>query len=194
MKQTKDKLSLSLDPSQSVIITGGTSGLGLRLASWAVRRGAKQLALVSRTGVKFQSDQDLIDQLRTQGVSVRVCQLDVSDPVAIANLFEQIHTELGSIGTIIHSAGVLADNDISQTSEQDLTVCLNSKALGAYNLHQSSLQYASVKHFILISSISSVIALPQQVSYSSANYFLDQLALLRHQAGLPATSLNFDLL
>ena len=42
----------SCDPQKSYIITGGLGGFGLELSKWLVERGAKNLILTSRSGVK----------------------------------------------------------------------------------------------------------------------------------------------
>ena len=44
------------DASKSYIVTGGLSGVGLRLTQWLIDRGAKQIILTSRLGIKSGID------------------------------------------------------------------------------------------------------------------------------------------
>ncbi len=48
-----------------------------------------------------------------------------------------------------------------------------------------------LEHFVMFSSISSLLGTPGQANYAAANTFLDNLAHYRAQAGLPALSINF---
>ena len=68
--QSKPEDRLRLSKDKTYLITGGTSGLGLQLARFLVKRGARHLLLVSRSGPKSAEDRVTIDALITQGARV----------------------------------------------------------------------------------------------------------------------------
>lgn len=54
----------------SYVIIGGLGGFGLELAFWLVERGARNLVLTSRTGVKNNFQQYYIERMRQYGAQV----------------------------------------------------------------------------------------------------------------------------
>ncbi|PLB36519.1 fatty acid synthase S-acetyltransferase [Aspergillus candidus] len=183
---------LKLDGTRSYLITGGTSGLGLQLAKLLVERGAKHLVLVSRTGPKTPEDHALILNLRYKGVSVYIETGDISNIEAAESLFHQ-HKSWPSIAGVIHSAGVLGTISAHDVTPDSFRTVFAPKALGAWNLHQTT-QGLNLDFFVLVSSVSSILGVAGQLSYAAANQFLDGLAQHRQASGLPGTSLNLGVL
>lgn len=64
------------------------------------------------------------------------------------------------------------------------------KAIGAHLLHRH-LRDEPLEHFVLFSSIASLLTTAGQTNYASANAFLDALAQHRRAQGLPALSINW---
>jgi acyl transferase domain-containing protein/NADPH:quinone reductase-like Zn-dependent oxidoreductase/surfactin synthase thioesterase subunit len=183
---------LRLEENRSYLITGGTSGLGLRLAIFLVERGARNLVLFSRSGPKSAEDHAIISDLQRRGTTVNIEKGDITDARAVDFLFHQERT-WPSIAGVIHSAGVLEAASAHDTTMDNLRAVFGPKALGAWNLHQSS-QGLHLDFFVLVSSISSVLGVAGQMSYAAANQFLDGLAHRRQASGLPGTSLNLGVL
>ncbi|PLN77506.1 fatty acid synthase S-acetyltransferase [Aspergillus taichungensis] len=183
---------LKLDGTRSYLITGGTSGLGLHLARFLVERGARHLVLVSRTGPKTPEDHALISHLRHKGVSVNIETEDISNIQAAEFLFDQ-HRPWPPIAGVIHSAGVLETISAHGVTSDNFRTVFAPKALGAWNLHQTT-QGLHLDFFVLVSSVSSILGVAGQLSYAAANQFLDGLAQHRQASGLPGTSLNLGVL
>ena len=183
---------LRLDGTRSYLITGGTSGLGLHLAKFLVERGARHLVLVSRSGPKTPEDDALIIHLRHKGVSVNIETGDISNIQAAEFLFHQDRS-WPPIAGVIHSAGVLGTVSAHDVTPDSFRTVFAPKALGAWNLHQIT-QDLHLDFFVLVSSVSSILAVAGQLSYAAANQFLDGLAQHRQASGLPGTSLNLGVL
>ncbi|PYH86223.1 fatty acid synthase S-acetyltransferase [Aspergillus uvarum CBS 121591] len=187
----RDQLRLS-SREKTYLITGGTAGLGLQLARFLVKRGARHLLLVSRSGPKSAEHRATIDDLIRQGARVIIKQADVSNYEEIAAIFENT-TDYPPIAGVMHCAGVINNLPSSETTMSAFWKVFRPKALGAWNLHRVT-QNKNLDFFMMASSISIVIAQPGQLSYASANQFLDALAAHRQSCGLPGLSLSLGVL
>nr|BDT38907.1 nonribosomal peptide synthetase-polyketide synthase hybrid [Discosia sp.] len=178
----------TLDVSGTVLITGGTGGLGAILSRHIVRsHGARSLLLASRSGIEAPGARDLLEELSSQNAAaVRIEACDISDRTQLAALLERNHGH-PPITAIVHCAGVVDDAVlVSQTTER-ISRVLRPKVDAAWNMHQ--LAPDTVRSFVLYSSFVGVLGNEGQASYSAGNAFLDALARLRVSQGLPTLSL-----
>ena len=186
---------LNFSNDGAFIITGGTRGLGLMMAKWIADRGINKLVLVSRNGIQSSADNAFIDQLASTHIDIYVKQVDIRSMDEVEKLFSDVQEHFGSIHGIIHSAAILRDAPIEKMDKDSFIDVIQTKAIGALNLHHVSLKYTeTIRYFILFSSISSTVGNFAQINYAAANYFLDTLAEYRHQRHLPCTSVNLGLL
>ncbi|AJJ12396.1 zinc-binding dehydrogenase family protein [Yersinia rohdei] len=185
-------LSLHLKANKIYLITAGASGLGIELAKWLVDKGARKLALASRSGPKNDYDRHTIAQLQQQGVEIFLPEVDVNSATAVSNMVAQLKTT-APIGGVIHAAALMQTALIKNMERADLLPAISAKAFGAWNLHQA-LRHDPLDFFLSISSIASVFGLAGQSSYAAANNFLDKLTRYRQLQGLTAQSVNLGLL
>lgn len=179
----------TLDVSGTVVITGGTGGLGALLSRHVARAyGAGHLLLVSRSGMKAPGAQQLHDDLSRAGVAVHIEECDCSNRGQLAALFAS-NSSRGSppITAIVHCAGVVDDAVLSFQAPERASRVLRPKVDAAWHLHE--LAPASVRSFVLFSSFVGVLGNEGQAAYAAGNAFLDALARLRVSRGLPALSL-----
>ncbi|HEY9878954.1 MAG TPA: type I polyketide synthase [Leptolyngbyaceae cyanobacterium] len=181
--------SLTICSDATYLITGGTGALGLTVTRWLVEQGAQTLVLVSRTGAS-ESLQVELESLRQQGVTLWLEKADVSDAQQVESLVERIRQKLPPLKGILHAAGTLADGTLLNLTEAQFAQVILPKTQGAWNLHQATLS-DSLDWFVLFSSIASLLGSPGQGNYAAANAYLDALAYLRQQQGLPAQSLSW---
>ncbi|MBW3546081.1 MAG: SDR family NAD(P)-dependent oxidoreductase, partial [Bacteroidetes bacterium] len=185
--------ALQLDTAAYYLVTGGASGFGLELGRWLVQKGARYLILASRSGSKSDYDCAMVQEMEALGCRVWLPKLDITDEAAVQQLADQLKGEDRVLKGIIHSAAVLEDATLANMDEARFMRVFNPKVLGAWNLHRAMLDQP-VDFFISLSSISSVFGLPGQSNYSSANNFLDKLALYRQSIGLAGSSVNLGVL
>ena len=97
------------DPQGTVLITGGTGGLGTLVARHlATVRGARHLLLVSRGGARRRARASWWPSLRELGCEARVVACDVADRDRAGALIASIPPER-PLTSVIHAAGVLDD-------------------------------------------------------------------------------------
>ncbi|MET7418863.1 beta-ketoacyl synthase N-terminal-like domain-containing protein [Dactylosporangium sp. NPDC005555] len=181
-------------PDGTYLVTGGLGALGLEAARYLVERGARRLVLVGRRGLPPRSEWDTVSDpavaaqvaevvaLEAAGATVRVLRLDISDPEATARALDPGNLDLPQVRGIVHCAGVVSDALVEKTGAQNLDTTMGPKADGAMVLHRLY-PAGTLDFFTMFSSCGQFARLTGQVSYASANSFLDALAALRHARG-----------
>jgi acyl transferase domain-containing protein/acyl carrier protein len=183
--------SKTFDPAGTVLITGGTGGLGALVARHlAAEQGAERLLLVSRRGLEAEGARELQTSLREHGCEARIAACDVSDREQLKELIDGIGTE-HPLTMVIHTAGVLDDGLIDSLDGERLSRVLAPKVDAAVNLHELT-ERMELREFVLFSSIAGSMGSPGQANYAAANVFLDALASYRRARGLPGVSLAWS--
>lgn len=91
---------------------------------------------------------------------------------------------------VMHTAGVLDDSLLAQQNWARFEKVLGSKVLRAWKLHERA-DDRDLDFHVLFSSMASVLGVPGQGNYASANAFMDGLVHFRVRAGLSAMSINW---
>ncbi|RKT54473.1 type I polyketide synthase [Saccharothrix australiensis] len=167
----------------TVLVTGGTGGLGARVASALVEDGVDHLVLTGRRGADAPGAPELVERLSAAGARVTVVACDVADRDAVARLVAEHEFD-----AVVHAAGIAPDGTAAETGVDDLVAGLAAKVDGARHLHELT---GDLDAFVLFSSISGVWGSGNQAVYSAANAYLDALAEQRRADGLPATAIAF---
>jgi acyl transferase domain-containing protein/acyl carrier protein len=171
------------------LITGGTGALGLWAARSMVEQGARHLVLCSRRRAEGAAE-TAIAGLRAAGANVRTVILDVADAAAVHALVGDIGREGPPLHGALHAAGVVDDGIVIKQTAARCRAVMRPKIAGGWNLHAATREL-SLDFFVTFSSVASVLGSPGQASYAAGNAFLDALAGLRRQMGLPALNVNW---
>ena len=181
-----------LNAERTVLITGGTSGLGALLARRLVERhGARSLLLASRTGRGAEGVVELEAELTERGAQVGVVACDVSERAQVQRLLDAVPAER-PLGAVVHAAGVLDDGLLASLSPERMASVLRPKVDGALHLHELT-EELDLSVFALFSSASATLGGAGQANYAAANSFLDALAAHRRSLGLAGTSVAWGL-
>ncbi|NUP48905.1 MAG: SDR family NAD(P)-dependent oxidoreductase, partial [Catenulispora sp.] len=175
-------------PSGSVLITGGTGGIGGHTARWLADRGAPRLVLTSRSGAGAAGVAALAAEVAAKGARVDVVACDMASRSQVASLLDGI----GDLVGVIHSAGVGEATAIGEFTLDHLEYVSAVKTAGATWLDELT-GSADLEAFVVFSSVSATWGSGLQPGYAAANAFLDALAEDRRARGLAATSVAWGL-
>ncbi len=177
-------------PDGTVLITGGTGGLGALFARHLVAaRGVRSLVLVSRQGLAATGAAELAAELEGLGARVQVAACDVADRGQLAGLLASLEQPLTAV---IHAAGVIDDGVIETLTGAQLDRVMRPKVRGALLLDELTAEMP-LSSFVLFSSVAALVGSPGQGNYAAANSVLDALAHRRRAAGRPGASLAWGL-
>ncbi|WP_417281598.1 SDR family NAD(P)-dependent oxidoreductase [Amycolatopsis halotolerans] len=173
----------------TVLITGGTGGLGSLLARYLVaEHGVESLVLTSRRGLDAPGATQLVEELTDLGATVQVAACDVADREAV----EQLVNGLPDLGAVVHAAGTADSGVFDSLTAEQLDKVLRPKVDAAWHLHELTAD-RQLSAFVMFSSAGGQVLPAGQANYAAANAFLDGLAEHRRAAGLPATALAWGL-
>jgi uncharacterized oxidoreductase len=95
--------------SSTILITGGTSGIGLEFIKQLSQQGAANIVITGR-------DRSRLEVIKKQYPNVYTVQSDVSDARQIEQLFKEVTKKFPALNIIINNAGVMRNLDLQDTS------------------------------------------------------------------------------
>ena len=158
-----------LHSDATYLITGGTGGLGRAIASWMIKKGARNLVLLGRSGASSAKVIELLKRYEGTHVCVRALACDVSSRSDMIRTVEALR-DLPKVRGVIHGALELQVSQSALTVEFKLTWSKNiifanatfedwqqmmgTKVQGAWHLHEL---FPNLDFFVSLSSIVGVI-------------------------------------
>ncbi|MGW7793481.1 SDR family NAD(P)-dependent oxidoreductase, partial [Streptomyces tricolor] len=176
------------DPDGTVLITGGTGGLGALIARHLVtEHGVRRLLLAGRRGPDAPGAAALRAELAAAGAEAVLARCDAADRADLAALLAQ-----HDVRAVVHAAGVVDNGVLATLDAEQVDRVLRPKVDAAWNLHDLT-RDRDLSAFVLLSSTAGLLVGGGQANYAAANTFLDGLAAHRRALGLPAVSLAYGL-
>lgn len=175
--------SFPVDADGLHVVIGGTRGFGLATAQWLANRGARHLALVSRSGQLADDDAALVEAIRAKNVSITIAAVDACDLDGLSAFLRQAATERPIKG-IVNAAMVLKDQLIQGVERASIEDVLRPKVDAALNL-EALAGSLDLDYLLLFSSATTMFGNPGQFNYVAANGFVEGMARRMRSRGLP---------
>jgi malonyl CoA-acyl carrier protein transacylase len=170
------------------LVTGGLGFLGLEIALWLARSGARHLVLTGRSAPSPRASAR-IAEIEQIGAKLLVLSADVGERDDLRRLVLKISAEMPPLRGIFHAAGVVGHQPLMEMDLRALRGMLRPKVNGTWLLDQLTADI-ELDFFVCISSIASLWGAKGQAHYAAANQFLDAFAHDRRARGLPSLTAN----
>ena len=148
---------------KTILITGGTSGIGLELAKLLAR---------DNTVIVTGRDQGKLEATKRALPAIYTFRSDVGDPAAIKTLYEDVSAQFPALDTLINNAGIMRNLNLEQDRElEDVTREIDINLSGPVQMIQQFLPQLKTRPDALIVNVSSGLAfVPYTISpvYSGA--------------------------
>jgi NAD(P)-dependent dehydrogenase (short-subunit alcohol dehydrogenase family) len=162
---------------RSVIITGGSRGLGLALASQLVQEGA-HVTILARDPDELERARLQLLKLSEQA-QVLAIRCDMTEPNELGSAVDQVLHEFGRIDVLINNAGNIAVGPFGAMEDEDFDVQLELQlraVIHAIELVRPIFQQTGGGRIANISSIGGIIPVPHMSTYCAAKFALAGLS------------------
>jgi 3-oxoacyl-[acyl-carrier protein] reductase len=121
---------MSRDTDKAAIVTGASRGIGAAIAE---RLAADGFTVVVNYAGRAAEAEALVAKIEAAGGRALPVQADVSDPVAVARLFDDAQAASGGVDVLVNNAGVMRLATIAESDDAlfDAQVAINLK--GVFN-------------------------------------------------------------
>jgi NAD(P)-dependent dehydrogenase (short-subunit alcohol dehydrogenase family) len=159
---------------RTVLITGGSRGLGLVLARLAVAEGAR-VAICARDEQELErARQDLL----TYGAAekdVLALARDITDAAEVRALVAEVESRFGSIDVLINNAGIILGGPLENMDARDFEDSMNTHFWAPFHAMQAVLpgmRRRGEGRIVNISSLGGKVAIPHLTAYSASKFAL----------------------
>lgn len=158
--------------SKTVVITGGSRGLGLALAEALIAEGAS-VALLARDEEELKRAKN---QLReSHQVNVLTIPCDITNRTRLKAAFQEILKSKGRIDVLINNAGSIAVGPFETMNQSDFEAQMNLHfyaVLKATQLILPIFKKQGEGRIVNISSIGGIVPVPHMVPYCASKFAL----------------------
>lgn len=158
--------------NKRVVITGGSSGLGLALARSLALEGAR-LTLIARDRGKLEAAVSVI-RAASPGAEVEFQAVDVTDDAEIGRAMTRIAEANGGIDMLINSAGILREGYFENQSMSRFREIMEINFFGLLNATRAALPFLkqSRGRLVNIASLAGLTGVFGYTAYSSSKHAL----------------------
>jgi len=166
----------------TLLITGGSRGIGAAAAILAARRGWDVAVNYTRDAAAAQR---VADQVRAAGRRALVIQADVADEAQVLAMYATVDKEFGPLGGLVNNAGVVDHPArVDEMSLQRLMRMFAINLTGSFLCAREAVKRMSTKHsgaggvIVNLSSAAARLGSPgQYVDYAAAKAGIDAFTL-----------------
>lgn len=156
---------------KTVLITGGSRGLGLVMAREFARHGSR-LALCAR-------DEEELERARLDlekfSVEVMVVRCDVRNRQEVNDMVAAVNARFGNVDVLVNNAGVIQVGPLEVMTEEDFEQAMQAHFWAPLNTIMAvlpSMRQRKAGRIVNIASIGGKVAVPHLVPYSASKFAL----------------------
>lgn len=161
-----------------IMITGGSSGIGLQIAALLVQRG-ESVTLLARDGAKLEAAKRALQSQYPNSRPVHTQAADVTDAAALHTAVMACVATQGAVDTLIASAGMIIPGNFLNQSSADFNNQIDTNLIGVANAIREvyPMMIATGRGTITImSSGAALLGIPGYTAYCASKYGLRGLA------------------
>jgi NAD(P)-dependent dehydrogenase (short-subunit alcohol dehydrogenase family) len=156
---------------KTVLITGGTRGLGLILARDFLKEGAR-VVICGREESTLQRARTELEHL---GGEVLAVPCDVTDPVQVEAMVSSVHERFGAVDVLVNNAGVIQTGPLESMTIEDFEDSIATHLWAP--LYTTLAVLPEMKRrgegrIVNISSIGGKVSVPHLMPYSTSKFAL----------------------
>ena len=156
---------------KTVLVTGGSRGLGLVLAREFANQGAR-VAICARDAEELQQ---AVDDLEQRGAEAMAIACDVTNVTDVENMMNHIRERFGKIDVLVNNAGTIQVGPMEVMNHEDFEQAMKTHFWGPLNTILAVVPEMRERHdgrIVNISSIGGKIGVPHLVPYSASKFAL----------------------
>ena len=153
----------------SVVVTGGSRGIGLAIATAARARGAR-VGLIARSAGDLER---AVDRLGGRNAGITSALGDVSSRDALENALDEIESRIGPVDVLVNNAGTGAYGPFGESELDSLERALSINYLGTVYGTRAVLPGMVDRgrgHIVNIASVAGRVATPGESAYSGSKF------------------------
>jgi 3-oxoacyl-[acyl-carrier protein] reductase len=160
---------------QTVIVTGGTRGIGKAIAEGFLKAGARVIVTYlanEAAAAQFKQDNSQYAE------NIDIQKLDVTKHEEVEKFFKYIDTKYGGFEVLVNNAGIRKDSVLAMMKESDWHDVLNVNLTGIFYMCKFAVKGMMPKRYGRIINISSVMeryAFEGQANYAASKAGLSAL-------------------
>jgi NAD(P)-dependent dehydrogenase (short-subunit alcohol dehydrogenase family) len=169
-----------------VIVTGGANGIGKACA----RRFAEDGFKVVIADKDKDAGKALAEELGEEKEKALFVDCNVADKLSVANLLAETRSAFGRLDVLVNNAGIIAKGDVLTLDPEDFDTVMSVNLRGAFLVARAAARQMAEqidedderpddcrKRYAIInmSSINSVVAIPDQLAYCATKGAINQM-------------------
>lgn len=153
-----------------MIVTGGSSGIGLALATGAARLGAGVTLVARRTTVLDEARRDI--EATVPGARIDTLALDVADEAAVATAMAA-HLDTHGADVLVNNAGVVMPGRFVDLAPRDFHQMMDVNFFGTVHMTRAvvpALIARGTGHVLNVSSLAGVLGIYGYTAYAASKF------------------------